>query len=355
METFSPVNWEELKLLADKLARPGEGPGQTIESEWQIIEQSLSALVAIQDWKGIIRLREMFSFLIIGDTTGGLLVLQRLNEAAIQSAKQMNEIALTARFLHDEGHNLHRQGYHKRAIEAFEQSANLYQQIREEFRALESIYMTALCYRALGKRKTSKQILSQVLERIDENDPWRTNPLHVMAWLEQDEWRLLESERLLREILAIHEKHSDFFSGQRAVALSDLGEILGLQGRIQEALEAFRQSLAITARSSGLANRNEARTKLKMAELLARCGDYGFSLRLLDEADNSIRGYGHYYDLMWQIELARAFVYWRQRNFEGVIRKLRRVLWYRRYLRLSNSSLAKRLAERLRKGVSLPR
>ena len=176
-----------------------------------------------------------------------------------------------------------------------------------------------------------------------------------MAWLERDAGRLKEAERLLREILDIYEKHPEVFSGRGAGTLADLGEILGLQGRIQEALEAFHQSLAIIDKSSGLVNRNEARTKLKMAELLARCGEYDSALRLLDEADNAIRGYGHYYDLMWRIELARAFVYWRQGYFEGVIRKLRRVLWYRRHLGLSNAALAKQLVERLRKGVGPPR
>ena len=129
MTPLTPVSWEELKLLADKLTQPGEGPGGVLESEWQMLEQSLNALLSLQDWKGIIRLREMFSFLIIGDTTGGLPVVQRLNKAAIQAAEQMNEIALVARFLHDEGQNLHRQGYHWRAIEAFERSAALYKQI----------------------------------------------------------------------------------------------------------------------------------------------------------------------------------------------------------------------------------
>ncbi|HID08251.1 MAG TPA: hypothetical protein EYP10_14015, partial [Armatimonadetes bacterium] len=196
MAALNLVNWEELKLLADKLAQPGEGPGGVLESEWQMIEQSLNTLISLQDWKGVVRLREMFSFLVVGDTTGGLPVVQRLNAAAIQAAEQMNEITLAARFLHDEGHNLHRQGYHKRAIEAFERSASLYWQVGEEFCALESFYMTALCHRALGNRKEAQQVLEQVLQQVEENDPWRGNPLQVTAWLKQDGGDLQAAESL---------------------------------------------------------------------------------------------------------------------------------------------------------------
>ena len=355
MAALNLVNWEELKLLADKLAQPGEGPGGVLESEWQMIEQSLNTLISLQDWKGVVRLREMFSFLVVGDTTGGLPVVQRLNAAAIQAAEQMNEITLAARFLHDEGHNLHRQGYHKRAIEAFERSASLYWQVGEEFCALESFYMTALCHRALGNRKEAQQVLEQVLQQVEENDPWRGNPLQVTAWLKQDEGDLQAAENLLRQALSLYEQYQGPESMLVVQTLADLGEVVGLQGRYREALELFNKSLDIASKFAGQFARQEARTSLKLAELLTRYGEYERALRLLDRADNQIRGYGHYYDLMWRIELARAFVYWRQSRFEGAIRKLRRVLWYRRHLGLSNAALAKQLVERLRKGAGPPR
>jgi len=355
MVVLNPVNWEELELLADKLAHPGEGPGGVLESEWQMIAQSLDTLVSLQDWKGIIRLRELFYFLVVGDTTGGLPVVQRLNAASIRAAEQLGEIALAARFLHDEGHNLHRQGYHSQAIEAFERSADLYRQAGEEFRALESFYMTALCHRALGNTETVRRVLSQVLEQVEENDPWRGNPLQVMAWLMQDKGDLREAENLLRQALSLYEQYQGPDSMLVVQTLADLGEVIGLQGRYHEALDLFNKSLDIASKFAGQFARQEARTSLKLAELLTRYGEYEHALRLLDQADNQVRRYGHYYDLMWRIELARAFIYWRQRRFEGAIRKLRRALWYRRHLGLSNAALAKQLVERLRKGIGLPR
>lgn len=349
------VDWNELKTLAEKLAEPGLGPGSVLESEWQIIEQTLDRLLAIENWEGLIHLREMFAFLVIGDTTGGLPVVQRINAEAISVAERLGKTALVARFLHDEGHNLHRQGYHERAIKAFERSAELYQKVGEKFRSLESYYMTALCHRALENRTVARRVLDQVLQQVSDDDPWRGNPLQVMAWLIQDEGHLDEAEKLLREALALYERYQGLDSMLVVQTLADLGEVVGLQGRDAEALENFERSLAIVSKFSGQFDRQEARTKLKLAETLTRRGEYERALRLLDEADDKIRGYGHYYDLLWRIELARAFIYWRQWRWGPVVRKLRMALRYRRQLGLSNLILARQLVSRLRMGTGLPR
>lgn len=349
------VDWGELKKLAEKLAEPGLGPGGALESEWRIIEQALDRLLAVEDWERLVHLREMFAFLVVGDTTGGLPVVQRINAEAIKAAERLGKIALVARFLHDEGHNLHRQGYHEQAIEAFERAAELYQKVGEKFRTLESYYMTALCHRALENRTVAWQILNQVLRQVGDEDPWRGNPLQVMAWLMQDEGRLDEAEKLLREALFLYEQYQGSDSMLVVQTLADLGEVVSLQGRYTEALEIFDQSLATVNKSAGQFDRQEARTKLKLAETLTRCGEYERALCLLDEADDKIRGYGHYYDLLWRIELARAFIYCRQRRWGPAVRKLRMALRYRRQLGLSNVVLAKQLVSRLRMGAGLPR
>lgn len=349
------VDWDELKALAEKLTRPGLGPGGVLESEWRILEQALDRLVARENWEGVVRLREMFAFLVVGDTTGGLSIVQRINREAIKGAERLNKIELVARFLHDEGHNLHRQGYHQRAIEAFERSSEFYKKAGERFRALESYYMTALCHRALENRALARQVLNRVLQQVSNDDPWRGNPLQVMAWLMQDEGHLNEAERLLREALALYEQYQGADSMLVVQTLADLGEVIGLQGRYAESLETFERSLAIVSKFAGQFDRQEARTKLKLAEMLTQHRDYTRALRLLDEADDRIRGYGHYYDLLWRIELARAFIYWRQRHWGPATRKLRMALRYRRQLGLSNVALAKQLVSRLRMGTGLPR
>lgn len=72
----------------------------------------------------------------------------------------------------------------------------------------------------------------------DTDDPWRGNPLQIMAWLTQDEGDLPTSEKLLREVLSLHERGSDtdiLIAG----TLADLGEVVGLQRRFIEAIEYF--------------------------------------------------------------------------------------------------------------------
>ena len=352
--TPSNVDWVELQSLAERLAEPGLGPGSVPDVGWGIIEQALDCLLADQNWKGIIRLREIFTALLARDTAGGLPLLQRLDNAAIEAARRIGDIAELAHLLGAKGHNLHRQGYHREAIEVFEKSAKLYQEIGESFRSLKSHYMTSLCHRALGNRMRADQVLRQVLQQVGEDNPWRGNPLQVMAWLAQDDGRLDEAERLLMEALGLQEQcqDSDILV---AGTLADLGEVVGLQGRVAEAKEIFQRSLAILGEYEGQYDRQEARTRLKLAELLMRQKAYDQALHFLDQADDKVRGYGHYYDLLWRIELARAFVYLRQGRLGGAIRKLRAVLRYRRELKLSNAMLARQLRSRLRSGTGLPR
>lgn len=175
-----------------------------------------------------------------------------------------------------------------------------------------------------------------------------------MAWLTQDEGQLAETEALLREAIALY-RQTKGGEIQLAGALADLGEVVGLQGRPAEAQGLFAASLEILAQFQGQYDRQEARTRLKLAELLAREGDYAHTMELLNQADDRIRGYGHYYDLMWRIETLRAYTYLKQRRWGSAARKLRLALHYRRELGLSNSAFARQLVRRLTLGLGLPR
>jgi hypothetical protein len=94
---------------------------------------------------------------------------------------------------------------------------------------------------------------------------------------------------------------------------------------------------------------------LKLAELLIRQGDSEAALRLLNQADDHIRGYGHYYDLLWRIETARAYAFFKQKRWGGALRKLRIALVYRQRIGLSNTAFAKQLVRRFLMGAGLPR
>lgn len=348
------INWLELNALAKEVATPGHSPGKLSAVKWETIDESLTRLIENQDWEGVIRLRDVFNDLYARDTVGGLQVLHRLDAEAIAASRRVGAVQMLAHLLGAKGHNLHRQGYHQAAIVSFEESAALYAAQNESFESLKNHFMTALCLRALNKRELAKKVLHNVLEEVDQNNPWRGNPLHVMAWLLQDDGRVAEAENLILEAINFQRQTEDpdiLLAG----ALADLAEVIGLQGRVEEAIGHFQHSLAIIQKHEGQYDRQEARTTLKYAELFMRQKEYLTAMHFLDQADDKIRGYGHYHDLMWRIELTRAYIYWQQRDLINTFRKFRIVRYFRKELGLSNFLLIRQLISRLRAKTGLPR
>lgn len=350
----SEVDWKALDALAQRATQSGEHPGAIPDSEWERLEQALDSLIAAHDWEAVINLRRVFRDLLARDSAWGIPAIQRLDQEAIQAARALGNQTELAHLLGALGHNLHRQGFHKKAIAAFEESARSYQAIGDSFGALKSTFMTSLCYRALNDRKRARAIVEDVLRQVEPSNPWRGNPLQVLAWLTQDDGDLPTAEKLLREALSLHEKglDSDILV---AGTLADLAEVIGLQGRTSEAIELFQRSLEVLSLHSGQYDRQVARTWLKYAELLIRLRRYDDALSLLNLADDRISAYGHYYDLMWRIELARALIYLRKGEIKRFLQKYQIVMRYRRILKLSNWVLIKQLIKRLWMGTGLPR
>lgn len=350
----SPINWVELENLADQLGQAGVSPGSVSQVEWHKIETALDRLTAGEDWGGIIRLRQIYRPLIARDSVTVFPLFKRLSQAAIAAAERVGDSSSLAHFLGADGHNLHRQGYHREAIEAFERAAGLFQELGEPFEALKNFYMTALCHRALENRPQARRILAEVLQQVEADNPWRANPLQVLAWLVQDDGQLSQAEALLQEALVLY-RQTPGAEINIAGMLADLGEIVGLLGRDNEAEQVFEESLAIIKHYEGQYDRQETRTRLKWAELKLRQGQYEAAHRLLNQADDRIRPYGHYYDLLWRIETARAFVFFRQKRWTSSMRKMRLALYYRRQLGLSNLAFARQLVRRVLWGLGLPR
>ncbi|PWH16271.1 MAG: hypothetical protein DDG60_04515 [Anaerolineae bacterium] len=310
--------------------------GTIPDDEWKLIEKALISFTENNDWQSIVRLRDLFNDLFARDTLGGYDLLQQLDLSAIQAARQLGDKAELAHLLGARGHNLHRQGYHRDAIKAFDESAKLYWEIGKDFPAMKSYYMTSLCYRALGDRNQAKKILNDVIQKIDPSDGWFGQPTQVLAWLARDEGRLGEAEELLWKSLELHKLLSDpdmLIAG----TLADLGEIISIQGRVGEAKKLFEESLAIIRKHEGQYDRQEARTLLKYSETLMHEKDFSGAIKLLNQADAKASRYGHYYDLLWQIELAKAFIYLRQRDLINCFYKLRSVFRIRKYLDLPAS------------------
>jgi tetratricopeptide (TPR) repeat protein len=339
------IEWTALQELSFRLSAPGVDPGSIPELEWKIIAHTLSELLTRKDWNGVLQLRRTFTDLYANDSMTGLPVLQQLDQDAITAARSLGRMADLAHLLGAKGHNLHRQGFHTQALEAFEESANSYRIAGNERQALENFYMTSLCHRALGDRERARQVLQDVLEQTSSNDPWRAHPLQVLAWLSQDSGNLPAAEALLRQALSLFRilPKSDLLI---AGALADLGEIVGILGRFQEARLLFEESLALFPAHKGQFNRQEARAALKYSELLMQHGQYTVVEQLLNQADDKISRYGHYYDLLWQIELARAFVFLRTGRFRFCLFKLRSVFRIRRLLGLSNILLVQYVSKR---------
>lgn len=340
--------------MATRLLESGIGPGGLLDSEWVLISDSLTCLVESGSWDEIIRLREMFSFLIKGETTGGMPLVMNLNSASIAAAENLNKNTLVARYLHDSAENYRRKGYHKEAIRDFERSAILYKQEGNDRKALESYYFSSLAYRALGKRKYALEILNNVLEQLDPEDPWVANPLEVLSWLYRDDGKFSLAEQTLQRALDLFQKMEGVNNIHAVQTLADLGEVISRQGRFNEAEIVFNRSLNMIKNFQGQYNRQEARTMIKYAEMLNVKKDYGHALDLLNLADDKIRGYGHYYDSMIRIELARAIAYFGLERLGVSYRKFRMAAYYSKEINLPFVQLIKFLAQSIILQVSPP-
>lgn len=350
MATAMATDWPALEELVQRLVAPGEGPQAVPAAAWEPLQHAFADLNARQDGEGLIRLRLLLAPLYSRDSVTGLPLLQRIDDGAIAAAETLGRDGDLGHFWGARGHNLHRQGFHRQAVGAFEQSVCCYRQAGEEWPALKSYYMLSLCRRALGDRAGALRVLDEVLAQVPPDDPWRGNPLQVKAWLQRDRGDMAGAEASLRQSLALQERTNDpdiLVAG----SLVDLGEVISLQGRDAEAVDCFERSLALLARHRGQYNRQEARTLLRYAEHLLRRRVGDAAMPLLQRADDLIRSHGQYYDQMWRLELAYSRVYWQWGEWRVALRKLRSALRYRNLLRLPVRNRLRMLARRLGWGL----
>jgi len=344
--------WDEITELAN-LVQSSDSYVYYVEEVRAIINKSLGRLTSTSNWEGVIRLRRMFEFLGGGETLRLGSEMTHLNEQAIQAAQKIGDNNAAGQFLHDKGQALHRQGNHIEAIKALQQSIEHYKRASNDFRGRESYFMTALCYRALGDRKLARQIIEQVLEETGE-DLWRANPLSVMSWLEQDEGKLDQAETLLREAITLFEKLKGSNDVQVGQSLTDLAEVVGFQGRYAEANMIFQRAIDIFNEQLSVHSRQLARALLKKAEVELRQNNLSQAKEILRQADLTIAE-AEYHDLMWRIQLAKAEVDLKQRDFVSFRRHIRLALKYRHAIGLTDWALIQQYLSRQRMGTGLPR
>jgi tetratricopeptide (TPR) repeat protein len=345
------INWERLKDFAERLGQPKHGGGSVHQEDLQAVDEALDTLIAQDNYAGIVRLRRLFTAVVARDSISVHKSLQRLTDEAIRAADKIGDIKEQAHLLGANGHNLHRQGLHQQSLDNFYRAYQLYEQIGEPFEALKNYFMMALCHRALGNVAEAIHILQNVMARVGTDDPWFGNPLNVLAWIERDNQHLAAAETMFRRALALHRQSSDpdiLVAG----TLADLGEVLALQGQNEEAAACFAESLAFIRKYEGQFDRQEARTEMKLAELLIRERKYSEALSLLNHADDLI-AYGAYKDQLWKIELLRAMIKFRQRNLGGALRRLRSAKTIYEELGLPTSEFIRHTVNRLKLGSGL--
>jgi tetratricopeptide (TPR) repeat protein len=305
------TNWDALQAFADTLLNHPQGPGGVPALEWQLFAETLDTLQHANDHLGVIRLRRICRPLLARDSAWGIEVLRRIDDAAIVAAHTLNDAGELGHLYGARGHNLHREGKHALALQAFMQSVHSYEQIANSRAARKNTYMQALCYRALGEVETAKRIVHTLLDSMGDDDDWRDEPLFMMAKFAQDDGDYAQAEHYMRAAIgALNGHHTN--SARHADLLANFAELIGLQARYSEATATFAQSMTILLRYPGQYDRLVARTLTKHAAILVAQGDYQQALKLLDRADDRISRYGRYYEQLWRIEMLRSAIYLRQ-------------------------------------------
>lgn len=203
------VDWNGLNAIAKELSQATISPASITSIELSSIETALMNLVDTKDWRGILQLEELFHHQITQETLSVHQLFRDLSQKAIQSARFLNTKSKLADLLKLEGHNLHRLGFHKEALETFLEAEQIYRAEQDLANAKDSLFMTTLCLRALRNFKGARGIVEQLLGETEPDDPWRSHPLKMLAWLERDNKQFDIAEKLLRESLGLYSKISE--------------------------------------------------------------------------------------------------------------------------------------------------
>lgn len=342
------INWQVVENLAND-----------IKSSQGHIDSSLASEL-LNSWKAIknqadlalgLRFYDLFEFLQagLGEQWGFSDFLLDLKETLAQLAEFNSESSLAGRFWHDYGQQLHRLARHEEARQAFIRSASAYAHTDDQFHCRESIYMQALCLRALGFQQEAYRIIEEVLVAT-EMSAWRIHPLIVKAWLLRDFGELKQATSILEAVLAIIQQQEQSRLNQLLYiqTLTDLADIQGQLHDFLQGKQAFNLVLQAIQAMPEPDYRQLARTYLKMAKLMRLQKLWADCLQLLQQADLIVM-YTPHKELAVQIELERLKVALARRKWTTVIYHFQLALRYLRTLGFGWRALVRRFANRIRK------
>jgi tetratricopeptide (TPR) repeat protein len=263
-----------------------------------------------------------------GERWGLFDLLYEMNSAVAKTAEAKGDYAIAGRFWHDQGQMLHRKGLTLEAIEVFKRSAANYGNFNEEFHKTESIFMLAVCFRALGEISKAKAILNDVLKTVDRN-PWRANPLTVLAWIERDDGNLPEARTLLTEAISLLKQEATHSNSLiLAQTLTDLGELNTRLRRYDEAERNFEESITGFKKLQPVDTRQLARSYAKLSKLMRKRRNLKLCDKYLREAVAILEITQHHeLAAKVQLELAAVCLYRLQ-----MIKSMRHLLWAWSYL-----------------------
>lgn len=344
------LSWVNVETLIRQLITSGGDihnlPDQ-IESFWRVLNTSGHS-------EEIMR----FGFLISdlndgrGERWGMFELLCNINMCVARTAELEAEYVIAGRFWHDQGQMLHRKGLIIEAIEAFIHSSSNYSKAKKEFQEIESVFMTAICYRALGEVQKAKAILAEILKTVDIIS-WRANPLIVLAWLERDSGNLSAAKELLIEAIPLLKQEiNNSHYLVLAQTLTDLGQLNTSMGLLEEAEQNFVESISHFKSLTPVDYRQLARSYIKMSRLMRKRRDLEKWDKYLNEARAILETTEHYELAMHvQVEFSIFAVY--QHDLSQALRYLRWAWLYSGNLGLSRRRLIKIRVIRVIKRIGL--
>ena len=328
----NPMEWDDienkLKQLDGRQDHLSAEDINYIEKQYNEVRQNGS----VDD---ILRITHLLSFFIdsVAETYNMTEFATNVCMSAAKLTKENGLYVFAGHWFHVEGFRQHRLGIHGLSIKLMGEAVECFSLAKNHERRRESLFFSALSFRALGQLDTAYTIVSDTLDLV-QDDPWRANPLEVLAWIERDRRNFVDAEDHLQEAIENYKQLGVHYQAHVAQAYADLAEIRGLQG-YDDAFTYFAESLSIL---EGLPTPNYlliVRSLIKKARYASVIGKSQDAHESIHEAITYAR-YLKNCDLLWRGYVVYAVIDIRALEFRKAVRHF---LWALEYIRMTQRPL----------------